>query len=333
MSVNAPSVSIIIPTYQRGPRIASTLDSVLHQTRVPEEILVVNDGGDPVMSQFLQQHYPQVRVLEVPQGGAATARNRGAELATGAILIFFDDDDVMDPHAVETLLDLLQRFPEAEAAFTDHRLDDRRSGVRAENHHAALPSFRRLAEVPVRRREGSDRLFGSELFFALLRGNLLQQPWAIRRATFFAVGGYTDGLASSNDWDLYLRLTRAVPVVLSDRVCSTHIVESGKPHLTLLPDQEERHIWVMQQTRQRLAWHEFSSYWLLCKRIGMCYKSLGDRVKPVNLRLAWSRYWQSFLSWPFDPVVAVRTLVLWPVCSLLQRLRTSRHDRFLETSR
>ena len=316
---NLLKVSIIIPSYQRGHRIADTLNSVLRQTRRADEILVVNDGGNLSLSEYLQHHYPQIRVLNVPHGGAATARNRGAAAATGEVLIFFDDDDLMEPHAVETLLDLFRQFPEADAAFTDHRLEDRRSGFRIENHHRELPAFRRLASVPVLRSHGTDRVYGSELFYALLRGNLLQQPWAIRRSTFFAIGGYTDGLASSNDWDLYLRLTRAVPVALSDRVCSTHVIERDKSHLTLLPDQEERHIWVMRQTLQRLRWHEFSSKWLLRRRIGLCSKSLGDRIDPGNRRLAWSHYWQSLCWWPFDPVVVVRALVLWPAQALWHR--------------
>ena len=312
MTGPATRVSVVIPTYNAGPRVGPAIESVLAQTRPADEVVVVNDGGHAPTTEFVRAEFPTVRLIDAPHGGAAAARNLGARETTGEVLVFFDDDDVMEPHAVGTLLGLLADFPAARAAFTDHALENRLTGERVPDHHTANPAFARLSEVPVLARRGDARLYGRAMFTALLRGNLLQQPWAVYRETFYAIGGFTAGLASSNDWDIYLRLTRAVPVGLSDRVCSTHLIEPGKPHLTLLPDQEERHLWVMGMARRLLGWHELRSRAVLRRRAGVCYKALGDRAAAVDLRAGWRRYRQSFTTWPFDPVVAARALVLWP---------------------
>ncbi len=69
------------------------------------------------------------------------------------------------------------------------------------------------------------------MFYALLHGNLLQQPWAIDRETFLGLGGFEPTIRYCEDWDLYLRVAAAVPLVLTDEVISEHIVESGNLHL------------------------------------------------------------------------------------------------------
>src|ERR1700756_275745 len=145
------SYSLVIATYNRGPRIAATLDSVFGQTRVPDEIVVVDDGSTRGTGEWVRSHYPRVRVLSTPNGGTSLARNRGAEAAAGDVLVFLDHDDTLLSHAVATLAGLLERFPEAHAAYADHRYVNLVSGETYENHHSAQPAFARLAAIPVLR--------------------------------------------------------------------------------------------------------------------------------------------------------------------------------------
>ena len=71
-----PKVSLVMPSYQRGAKIAKALESVLRQTRPPDEIIVVNDGGFPPTTEWVTRHCPRVRVLDVEHGGAALAQPR-----------------------------------------------------------------------------------------------------------------------------------------------------------------------------------------------------------------------------------------------------------------
>jgi glycosyltransferase involved in cell wall biosynthesis len=93
--------SVIIPTYNRREKLRSLLDSLGRQASAAGqcEIIVVSDGSDDGTGEFLQAVQNEgvaagiaFRFLEIPNQGPAAARNRGAELADGELLIFTDDD-------------------------------------------------------------------------------------------------------------------------------------------------------------------------------------------------------------------------------------------------
>jgi glycosyltransferase involved in cell wall biosynthesis len=318
-----PTVTLVMPSHNRGPKIAAALDSVLAQTRVPDEVIVVNDGGYAPTAEFVAARYPTVRVLNVPHGGAALARNRGAEAAAGRVLVFFDDDDVMLPHAVATLLGLLATFPEARAAHTDHTFTNTVTGEHHPNHHFFLPQYVRLRTARPLRAAGPDRVYapGGGLYRALLWGNLLQQPWAMYRDAFLAVGGFSPDLTASDDWDMFLRTARAIPIAVSDAICSHHYLEKDRPHLTLMAGQIEAQVRILRRVRAATPWHDWRTRLVVRRRLGILHKTLGDRFLPADVRSAWREYRRAFRAWPFDRVVAARALVLWPLKLLAGRGR------------
>lgn len=305
------TITLVMPSYNRGERIGKTLDSVLNQTRLPDEILVVNDGGFPATREFVEAHHPSVKVMDADHGGAALARNRGAQAAKGDWIVFFDDDDEMFPNAVETLEKLLDRFPEAKAAHADHTFTNLVTGEHWANHHFTLKNFERMWRVKPVKSADNSRLYDSRLFRAMLHGNLLQQPWVVERATFLDVGGFYAAKAS-DDWDLYLRITRRYPVALSDEVISHHYVEKDRPHLTQELGQEEAQRDVIRRVLKQTPLSELRTRFVLWRRLAMFHKSAGDRKRPESLRRAWVEYVRSFLMYPFDLTVAVRTF-LWPL--------------------
>ncbi|ANW96312.1 hypothetical protein AXE80_08485 [Wenyingzhuangia fucanilytica] len=112
--MNNPLVSIIIPTYNRAHLIGETLDSVIKQTYLNWECIVVDDGSTDntieVLKEYtdkdsrIQYHH---RPKERPKGANA-CRNYGFELSKGEYIMFFDSDDLMLNQKVEIqLIDLL----------------------------------------------------------------------------------------------------------------------------------------------------------------------------------------------------------------------------------
>jgi glycosyltransferase involved in cell wall biosynthesis len=311
------TVSVVIATYNRGPRIADTLDSVLAQTRPATEVVMVDDCSPDGTGDWVRANYPAVRVVRPERnGGTSAARNLGARAATGDVLVFLDHDDLMFPHAIETLAELLRVFPDAQAAYADHRYTNTVTGERHPNHHADLPSFHRMRSIPAIRSTAEGRLYGRPMFLALLHGNLLQQPWAIRRWAFEAVGGFAEEVRYCEDWDLYLRVAQRGQVAVTDRVISDHIV--GGENLHLAAGQEEMH----QRVIRRLLRSESSPEvrWVLKRRLGMYLKTDADRAALAgDPRTAWRYYLRSFAAWPFDAVVAVRALAVYPVKAAFAR--------------
>lgn len=305
-----PTVSVVIATYNRGPKIRRTLESVLAQSWPAYEIVVVDDASPDETGVWVQMHFPTVHIIGCAQnGGTSAARNRGGHEAKGDVLVFLDHDDELLPHALAVLLELFEIFPEARAAYADHSYTNLVTGVHYDNHHAAQAAFARLQSIPIDRALPQGRLYsGRSMYRALLRGNLLQQPWAVDRRAFLELGGFAPEIRYCEDWDMYLRIARAMPVALSDRVISKHIIEGDNLHLAEGQDEMQRRVMLRQLKQQ--GWTEWRDRALVHRRLGMSYKTAGDRAG--DLSAAWRWYWRSFRAWPFDHVVAARTL-WWPL--------------------
>ncbi|MBY0229825.1 MAG: glycosyltransferase [Gemmataceae bacterium] len=298
--------SLIIATYNRGTRIAPTLDSVLAQTARPEETLVVDDCSPDRTGDWVAQHYPAARVVRPERnGGTSAARNFGAKAAAGDVLVFLDHDDLLHPHAVATLLDLLAAFPEAHAAFADHVYDNKATGTRFPDHHSSQPAFHRMKAVPVLRSSPAGRVYGKPMYHALLWGNILQQPWAIRRETFLALGGFAEDVRYCEDWDLYTRLAQRFPVVVSDAVISDHVVEGENLHLA--PGQEEMHERVLLRRWKDAGPLDFRAGSIVRRKLGLLYKGWADRAP--DKRSAWALDVRSALCWPFDLTCTLRAVL------------------------
>src|ERR1019366_2789020 len=100
-SAMPPSVSVIIPAYNAGQRIARAIASALAQTRPVLEIIVVDDGSTDDTAKVASSFGPPVQVTSKPNGGPASARNLAASLAQGDWLAMLDADDWWFPRKNE----------------------------------------------------------------------------------------------------------------------------------------------------------------------------------------------------------------------------------------
>jgi glycosyltransferase involved in cell wall biosynthesis len=102
------TVSVIIPAYNAAATVARAIDSCLTQTRVPLEIIVVDDGSTDDTAAVVANFPAPVRLLRKANGGPASARNLGARLARGDWLAMLDADDWWFPWKLERQLSLDQ---------------------------------------------------------------------------------------------------------------------------------------------------------------------------------------------------------------------------------
>lgn len=126
--IEQPLVSIIIPTYNRAHLIGETLDSVLAQTYINWECIVVDDGSTDGTSELMEaycakdlrfqyHHRPKDRL---PGGNAA--RNYGVELSNGRFLIFLDSDDLLSKSCLKSRVQTMKEHKELDfAVFTTRR--------------------------------------------------------------------------------------------------------------------------------------------------------------------------------------------------------------------
>jgi len=102
-----PTITIVIPTYNRPDRLAAALQALkrLHYPRDRFEVLVVDDGS-PVLSEAVVKPFRElldITLLTQPHAGPAVARNTGAAQATGTYLAFTDDDCAPAPDWLKSL--------------------------------------------------------------------------------------------------------------------------------------------------------------------------------------------------------------------------------------
>lgn len=111
-------LSVIIPAFNSEATIGLTLDSVLRQTILPDEILVTNDGSTDSTSSLLNAYKPHVTVFDQENRGLAASRNLLCDRAQGDLVAFLDHDDIWHPRYLETQLRHFQEYPNAAAFFT-----------------------------------------------------------------------------------------------------------------------------------------------------------------------------------------------------------------------
>ncbi len=105
-------VSVVIPTYNNGGLLTQALDSVLAQTILPAEIVVVDDGSQDDTAQRIVPYAGRVKYLFQPNQGVSAARNRGLDEARQEWIAFLDADDVWHPRKLELQLHTLRRVPD-----------------------------------------------------------------------------------------------------------------------------------------------------------------------------------------------------------------------------
>jgi GT2 family glycosyltransferase len=104
------SISIIIPVYRGGKEFKTCLTSLKDSLITPLEVIVIVDGYDPPSYEMAKNFQTKVLQLDTNQG-PATARNRGAKIATGDILFFMDADVTLHPDTLEKIIDVFDCDP------------------------------------------------------------------------------------------------------------------------------------------------------------------------------------------------------------------------------
>lgn len=103
-------ISIIIPVYNTEKYLGACIDSLLAQTHQNLEIILVDDGSkdsSPQICDEYAQNDARIKVIHKENAGVSSARNTALDIATGDYIGFVDSDDIVAPHAYETLLSAL----------------------------------------------------------------------------------------------------------------------------------------------------------------------------------------------------------------------------------
>ena len=147
-----PFVSVIIPTYNRAVSIGRAIESVLGQTYVEYEIVVVDDGSTDNTQQILKTYDGLIKCIAQKNAGVSAARNAGIQIARGEWIAFLDSDDQWFPNYLKLQIECIERSPEiiaqvsnAVTIYRDGRKEDHFLGTKL------LPLFLDKESVVLRR--------------------------------------------------------------------------------------------------------------------------------------------------------------------------------------
>jgi len=198
-----PSVTVIIPTFNRLKWIPICLDSVKAQTYPDVETLIIDDGSTDGTVAWLesQPEYSFAQIHVQPKnGGASIARNDGIRLAKGELIVFIDSDDALLPHHIETAVNVFAKHPNVGLFCCDSRVIDSNGEVlfggrtwhqiqSQLKHHSVQTGFRSLKDI----------FEFSHIF----------PGFTLPKAVFEKVGDFDQSIFPMDDYDLSLRVAGA----------------------------------------------------------------------------------------------------------------------------
>ena len=194
-----PLFTVVIPAWNAAETIADAIDSVLIQTCQSFEIVVVDDGSDDDTVEVAQAAAgARVRVVRQERQGVSAARNAGIEAARARWVSFLDADDLWLPDYLEEMRRRLDANPRLGLVFTDAWILDEPAG-----------RIRRTPMMKPRRPTDEPPSDPAAFLELLLQGNFVYTSATVPRRVLEQVGGYNADLASSEDYDLWLRITSA----------------------------------------------------------------------------------------------------------------------------
>jgi glycosyltransferase involved in cell wall biosynthesis len=188
-----PTVSVMIPNYNRPLLLQDAVESVLAQSFQDLEILVVDDGSTEDIPAALAQFGDRVRYIRKENAGPAVARNFGLEHVTGEYVAFLDNDDLWLPRKLERQVEVLQRRPEVGMVSCQAFVMDDAARV--------------LARPP----QGCDRVSPEVSLEELSEQNAIVGGGSsemVRTQALQDIGGFNTAIRFVEDWDCWLRLAR-----------------------------------------------------------------------------------------------------------------------------
>jgi glycosyltransferase involved in cell wall biosynthesis len=188
-----PTVSVIIPVYNRAWVLKGAIDSVLGQDFHDFEIVVVDDGSTDNTLEILQSH-EQICVVRQDHRGVSAARNAGIARAAGRFITFLDSDDLWLPGKLSAQVDFFNTHSDALICQTEEIWV--RNGIRV--------------NPKKRHKKYSGMIFEHCLELCIVSPSAVM----MRRCLFDKIGGFDETLPVCEDYELWLRVACRFPVYL-----------------------------------------------------------------------------------------------------------------------
>lgn len=214
--MSAPTISVVIPTYNGLARLKTTVDSVLAQTSPATEIIVIDDGSPDDTASIQQIYGNRIIYVRVENGGQQRARNIGVSIATSEWIALLDHDDQFEPTYLDEVRALIDTHPAVDATISNSRTWDEAGHWEHGNKftdHAPAGYWDAVGADPVDRWSILKRYdYARYLDFHPAQTSM----FVVRRAVYESIGGFDERMRGSGaeNFEFEMRLLRVATIGL-----------------------------------------------------------------------------------------------------------------------
>lgn len=196
--------SIIIPLYNKEIFLKTTLKSVFEQTFTDYEIVIVNDGSTDKSLEIAKSYQnDKIKIFNQKNQGVSVARNLGIEKSTAAYCCFLDADDIWKSNHLESLYNLIQKFPEAGLYCNRYEIQI--------NKNKIIPTVFDF--------ENSFEGYLNNFFKSSLINRIaLTSATCISKKVYSEIGGFKPEISNGEDLDYWIRIALNYKVVISNQI-------------------------------------------------------------------------------------------------------------------
>jgi len=207
-------ISVVMPTYQSALFINNTLQSIVKQTVIPSQVIIVDDGSTDNTCSIIEEFsktYPELNLelIRSSHKGPGASRNIGVQRATSQWIAFLDSDDLWFPNKLEICLQAIRENQKNN--FFCHN-----ETIKAEDGSVALLDYSRLYST------------GKPLTEQLFRVNLFSTSAVVcKRNIILDAGCFDETLSSAQDYELWLRMSPKLSPYFIRQVLGTYVIRDG----------------------------------------------------------------------------------------------------------
>lgn len=287
MSNKNPTVSVVIPVYNRGKFVGETVRSVLAQTYRDFEIVAVDDGSTDDSLAVLNSFAGDIQILRHPNGenrGQSAAINLALRRIRGRYVAILDSDDLWAPEKLAVLVEYLEAHPEIGLVYSNGQWVDEEGNSKGVIYGASHEESSDPAKVLM------------NCYFALPSNSV------VRREAYEKAGPFDESYRTAQDHDMAVRLAEVTRLAYVDRV-----LWSYRRHTASVSKRSGEKRWrvgfqILEKATRRYPY----SPEVIRKRRAVLHFRLGQLAKEQG---AWPRFfWHMVIAGLLDPPRALGVL-------------------------
>lgn len=256
--------SVIIPLYNKEPYVGKALQSVLDQSFIDYELIVVDDGSTDesarVAGEVLSKAAVDCQLIRQENAGVSAARNNGVARSKGDYLCFLDADDWWDPSFLAEMSALIDEYPDA--------------GIYGTGYIIVNETKRKTRVAPLGLEPGFEKGYINycQVYAKTLAMPLTSISVAVPRKVFDEMNGFPTGIKLGEDFLLWIRIALIFQVAFLNRPLAYYNQDA---------DAQWRAVGHLYGPEEHMLWNVVSLE--TEERTNPDYKLLIDNLRAVNL--------------------------------------------------